>query len=56
MSIFVLGGYFFGNLPFVKDNFTFVVMAIIIISVLPAIIEFIRERSRGAREAEAQKP
>jgi membrane-associated protein len=36
------GGYFFGNLPFVKNNFSFVVIAIVFISVLPAVWEFFR--------------
>ena len=35
--IFVLGGYFFGNIPFVKENFGLVVLAIIFISLLPLI-------------------
>lgn len=42
--IFVLGGFFFGNLPVVKRNFTFVIAAIIVISVMPAVVEFIRQR------------
>jgi len=54
VTIFTLGGYFFGNLPFVKDNFTFVVLAIILISVMPAVIEVIKERTRSGRKAEAQ--
>jgi membrane-associated protein len=41
---FVYGGYFFGNLPFVKNNFSFVVIAIIFISLLPGIIEFARHK------------
>ncbi len=41
---FCAGGYFFGELPLVKKNFTLVIMAIIIISVMPAIIEVIRAR------------
>ncbi|HWR82694.1 MAG TPA: DedA family protein [Candidatus Deferrimicrobium sp.] len=46
--VFVWGGYFFGNLPFVKKNFTFVILAIILLSVMPAVIEFFRERrARG---------
>ena len=40
---FVLGGYYFGNLPFVKQNFAFVIIAIIILSVLPGIVEYIRQ-------------
>jgi len=42
--IFVLGGYFFGNLPFVKSNFSLVILAIIVVSVLPAVVEFVRAR------------
>ena len=42
--LLVLGGYFFGNIPFIKSHFSFVIGAIIIISVLPAIIEFLRQR------------
>jgi len=43
------GGYFFGNLPFVQKNFSVVILAIIFISILPAIIEFLRERKRLKR-------
>ncbi len=46
VPLFTLGGFFFGNLPFVEKNFEFVVLAIIFISVLPAIFEFIKERRR----------
>lgn len=42
--IFIPLGYFFGNLPFVQQNFKLVMIAIIVISVLPAIYEFIKER------------
>ncbi|MCK9195777.1 MAG: DedA family protein [Syntrophales bacterium] len=44
VAIFILGGYYFGNLPFVKSNFTMVIMAIIIISVMPGVIEYFRQR------------
>jgi len=53
VALFTFGGYFFGNLPFVQDNFTFVVLAIILISVLPAVYEFVKERQRTARKVEA---
>jgi membrane-associated protein len=36
-------GYFFGNLPIVKENFSLIIFAIIIISVMPAVIEFLRQ-------------
>lgn len=42
VAIFVFGGRLFGSLPRIKDNFGFVVIAIIIISVLPAVWEFLR--------------
>ena len=47
-----LAGYFFGNIPVVKNNFTFVIFAIIIISMLPGVIEYIRHhrRSRAIQE------
>ena len=41
---FLLGGYFFGNVPVIKRNFHYVIVAIIVISVLPAVIEFMRNR------------
>jgi membrane-associated protein len=44
--IFVLGGYLFGNIPVVKRNFTVVILVIIVISVLPAVIEILRQRVR----------
>lgn len=43
---FVYTGYYFGNLPFVKKNFSLVIIAIIILSVTPPVIEFIRSRMR----------
>jgi membrane-associated protein len=44
VTIFVLGGYFFGNLPVVQENFGLVVVVIIIISVLPMLIEVVKHR------------
>ena len=43
-----LAGYFFGNRPLVKNNFSFVVMAIIVISIMPGVIEFLRHRYKKA--------
>ncbi len=42
--IFIAAGYWFGNIPVVKRNFTLVIFAIIVISVLPAVIEYLRAR------------
>lgn len=44
--ICTVAGYFFGGLPFVQKNFSLVILAIIIISILPAVFEFWRERRR----------
>ncbi|MFA5181754.1 MAG: DedA family protein [Syntrophales bacterium] len=44
VAVFIFGGYYFGNLPMVKNNFTLVIMAIIIISVMPGVIEYFRQR------------
>lgn len=43
-AIFSFGGYFFGNLQIVRDNFSLVIVAIILISVLPVFIEIIKNR------------
>ena len=43
-ALFTFGGYFFGNLPFVKNNFSLVIMAIVVISVLPAVWEALRSK------------
>ena len=48
VSLFTLAGYFFGNIPAVKSNFTLVILAIIGLSVLPIIVEIIRGRRRPA--------
>ncbi len=53
VSIFTFGGYFFGNLPIVRDNFTIVIMVIILISVLPGVFEFLREKFKSRKEIEA---
>jgi membrane-associated protein len=50
VALFTFGGYFFGNLPFVKDNFSLVVIAIILISVVPMAYEIIKERLRSGRQ------
>ena len=52
VALFSFAGYFFGNLPVVQKNFTFVILAIIFISVLPAIIEFIKGRQQRRKQTQ----
>ena len=47
ISFFVYGGYFFGNVPVVKNNLTFFILGIIVITILPGMIQFIRSRFQG---------
>jgi membrane-associated protein len=51
--LFVLAGYYFGNIPMVRRNFTMVVFAIIFISILPGIIEYVRHRMRRRNDRAA---
>jgi len=46
VSAFLFLGYYFGGLPLIKNNFTYVIFAIIILSVLPAIVEMLRGKSK----------
>ncbi|MEW6400682.1 MAG: DedA family protein [Chloroflexota bacterium] len=49
VALFTLAGYFFGNLDFVKKNFEFVIVAIILISVLPMVYEWLKARRESRR-------
>ena len=46
VAIFAFGGYFFGNIPFIKKNFSIVIIAIILISLVPAVVEFLKHRKK----------
>ncbi len=52
VAIFTLLGYFFGNIPFVQRNFELVIIAIVLISLVPAVLEGVKAR-REMREASA---
>ena len=43
-----VAGYFFGNIPLVKNNLTLIIIGIIVITLLPALLEFIRHRKQAA--------
>ncbi len=44
VPMFIYAGYFFGNLPIIKQHFSLMIVAIIIISLIPAILEYIKHR------------
>jgi len=52
VAMFIFLGYFFGTLPFVKDNFELVIFAIIFISFIPPVLEFIKARREAKSEPE----
>ena len=47
-------GYLFGNIPWVKENLTYIVFAIVIVSLIPAVTTFVKER-RASRAKPAAK-
>ncbi|WP_127836740.1 DedA family protein [Clostridium prolinivorans] len=52
VSLFLGMGYFFGNLPFIKEHFSYVLIAIIVISLLPGVIVFIKEKIKKGGDGE----
>jgi membrane-associated protein len=46
VTSFLMIGYFFGGLPVIKNNFTYVIFGIIFVSILPPIIEVLREKKK----------
>jgi membrane-associated protein len=52
VALFVYGGYYFGQLPVVQRNFKLVILAIIVISVMPPVIEYLRHRGRRVKSEE----
>ena len=44
ISFFVIGGFFLGNVPVIKDNLTLMILIIVFVSLVPAMLEFIRHR------------
>jgi membrane-associated protein len=44
-GLFLWGGYFFGGLPIIKENFSIVIIAIVLISLVPAVVEYLRGKN-----------
>jgi len=55
-ALFIFAGYFFGNIPIVRDNFGLVVIAIILISVMPVGFELLQHRMRPAPKPAPEQP
>jgi membrane-associated protein len=47
VTAFLLGGYWFGNQPWVKNRFHWVIVAIVVISLVPVAVEYLRARREG---------
>jgi membrane-associated protein len=55
VSALVYAGYLFGNIPWVKDNLAFIVIGIVVVSLLPLLVQWLRERrARAARTPPAE--
>lgn len=50
-ALFLAVGYFFGNIPFIKHNFSLVIIAIIVISLMPPVIEYLRNRQKPQKSS-----
>lgn len=48
-ALCLFAGYFFAEIPFVQDNFSLVAVAIILISVVPIFIEWLKGRKKGPK-------
>jgi membrane-associated protein len=54
VSLFLFGGYFFGNIPIIKNNFEISIFVIIFISILPGITEYIKHK-RAHKKADLEE-
>ena len=51
VTLFLYAGYYFGNMPLVKKNFSLVIMAIIVISFIPPFIEFLKHKKSALSQS-----
>jgi membrane-associated protein len=49
VAAFLFGGYFFGNLPVVKNNFSLVILGIIFVSLLPGVVTYIQSKRTSSK-------
>jgi membrane-associated protein len=53
VTIFLFAGFLFGNIPFIKENFEWVTIGIILVSVLPMLIEYLKSRRESKQAQQA---
>ena len=53
VTLFLFAGYFIGNIPIIKNNFSLVTIVIVLVSVVPMVLEVLKERQRGKQESAA---
>jgi membrane-associated protein len=51
VALFVWSGYFFGRIPAVAENLTFVLIAVVVITTIPIVVEYLRTRGAGGKPA-----
>jgi membrane-associated protein len=51
IGCFVFGGYYFGNIPFVKQNLTLFIIGIIVLSIMPGVVEYFRQKTRAEKQS-----
>lgn len=54
-GVFIFLGYFFGQVPFVRDHFSLLVIALVLIPGIPALVEVFKMRAHSRAKAKAQK-
>ncbi len=54
VAICLFAGYFFGQLPLVKKNFSLVVVGIVFVSILPGLVEYVRHRRQRAPQGSVE--
>lgn len=56
ITLFLFAGYFFGNIPWIQKNFEYVVIGIILVSLLPPLIEWVKHRRERAAATPTTQP
>jgi len=52
VALFLFGGYLFGGIPYVKDNLMLVLLAVIVITTIPIVVEYLRQRATARKASQ----